>query len=61
MMITKSFLQKHIDNFPDEFTIEELIERLIFIDKLEKRIEKSNRNDTISEEELENEMQQWFK
>ncbi|HBC02909.1 MAG TPA: hypothetical protein PKH16_06095 [Aequorivita sp.] len=60
-MITKSFLKKQIENFPDEFTIEELIERFIFIDKLEKRIEKSKQNDTISEAELETEMQQWFK
>ena len=35
MTITKEKLIKHIDDFPDEITIEEVIERLIFIEKLE--------------------------
>ena len=35
-MITKEKLKEHIDKFPDkEFSIDELIERLIFIEKLE--------------------------
>ena len=60
-MITKEKLQQHISNFPDQISIDELIEKLIFIDKLESRIESSNRDETISEEELDNEMKQWFK
>ena len=34
MIITKEKLKKHIDDFPDEISIEEVIERLIFIEKL---------------------------
>lgn len=60
-MITKAALKKHIERFPEEFTVDELIERIIFIEKLEKRIQKSNENDIMSEEDLENEMNQWFK
>jgi len=37
-MITKEKLQKHISKFPDEIHIDELIDNLVFIDKLEKRI-----------------------
>jgi hypothetical protein len=60
-MITKVKLQQHISNFPDQISIDDLIEKLIFIDKLESRIESSNKDETISEEELDSEMKQWFK
>jgi len=60
-MITKSRLKQHIEGFPEEFTIEELIERLLLVEKIEKRMQQSEANETISEEELETEMQKWFK
>ena len=60
-MITKEKLLKHIDSFPVELTIDELIDRLIFVEKLEHRIELSKKNETISEKELQNETEEWFK
>ena len=54
-------MKKHIEKFPEEFTIDELVERMLFIEKLEKRIQKSDENDVVSEKDLENEMKQWFK
>ena len=60
MTITKEKLKKHIDDFPDEISIEEVIERLIFIEKLEERLQESEKNETIDEDQLKNEIQQWF-
>jgi|APHig2749369809_1036254.scaffolds.fasta_scaffold350554_1 hypothetical protein len=60
MTITKEKLHKQIDEFPDEISIDEVIERLIMIEKLETRIKESDENDTISEEDLKKEMGQWF-
>lgn len=60
MTITKEKLKKHIDDFPDEISIEEVIERLIFIEKLEERFQESDKNETIDEDQLKNEIQQWF-
>lgn len=61
-MISKARLKEHIDKFPsDNISIDELIERLLFIDKLEKRIRDSENDDTLSEEELNKEMKSWFK
>ncbi|MFK8061455.1 MAG: hypothetical protein AB8B78_15380 [Polaribacter sp.] len=60
-MITKEKLQEHISKFPDQISIDELIEKLVFIDKLETRIQLSEAKTSISEEELENEMDKWFK
>ncbi|MFY1045834.1 hypothetical protein [Chryseobacterium sp. GP-SGM7] len=60
MTITKEQLHKQIDEFPDEISIDEVIERLIMIEKLETRIKESDENDIISEEDLKKEMGQWF-
>ena len=60
-MITKAKLKEHIEKFPDSFSIEELIERLIFVDKLEQRIKQSENGEVISEEQLKAEMKKWFK
>ena len=58
MTITKEKLKKHIDDVPDEISIEEVIERLIFIEKLEERLQESDKNETIDEDQLKNEIQQ---
>ena len=61
-MISKTKLKEQIDKFPeDEISIDELIERLLFIEKLEKRIESSKNGNTISDKEVEKEMKKWLK
>lgn len=60
-MISKSKLIEHIDKFPNELSIDDLIDKLVFIDKLERRIEESDKQEVISESELEEEMKLWFK
>jgi hypothetical protein len=60
-MITKSKLKEHIEGFPEEFTIDDLVERLIFIEKVENGLVQSVKNEVISESELEKEINKWFK
>ena len=60
-MITKEKLKKHIENFPEEMSIDELIDRLVFVEKLENRISQSKNGETTSYEELKLEMEKWFK
>ncbi|HQW12705.1 MAG TPA: hypothetical protein PK076_11200 [Saprospiraceae bacterium] len=60
-MITKKQLTLTLEQFPDEFTLEELIDKVILLDKIEKGNKQSERNEVLNEEELENEMQKWFK
>lgn len=55
-MITKEKLKEHIEKFPEQMEIDDLIERLL----IEKRIELSENNEIISENELKEEMEQWF-
>lgn len=62
-MISKTKLKEHIDKFPDdEISIDDLIDRLVFIEKLEKRIEISKQGGSlISEDSLKDEIEKWSK
>lgn len=59
-MITKEKLKKSISDFPEEFSIEDLIERLILIEKIELGNQQSLNGDVISGDNLEEEMSKWF-
>lgn len=60
-MIKKIQLEETIKSFPDEFTLEELVDKLILLDKIEKGNRDSLEEKTLSEVELEKEMKKWFK
>jgi hypothetical protein len=59
MTITKEKLKEHIENFPEEIEIDEVIERLIFIEKLAVRIKESD-DKTIDDVEMKKEIEKWF-
>lgn len=52
-LITKKQLEPTIQNFPEEFTLEELNEKLILLDKIQRGCQDSRRGDVISDEHLE--------
>jgi len=60
-MINKSILKEQIENFPDEFSIDELVERLILIEKIDRGNKQSEKGNVISESKLDNEIERWFK
>lgn len=60
-MITKTKLKEQIDSFPEEFSIDDLIERLILMEKIENGKIQSENDDVLSEKEFDREMGQWFK
>ncbi len=59
-MLTKTSLKEQIDKFPEEFSIDELIEQLILIEKIELGNKQSENGEVISEAEIENEIEKWF-
>ena len=59
-MITKEKLKKSISDFPEEFSIDDVIERLILIEKIELGNEQSLTGEVISDDKLEEEMTKWF-
>ncbi len=60
-MLTKNKLKEQIKSLPENFSIDELIDRLIFVEKIEKGNKQSENKETISESELNNEIEKWFK
>jgi hypothetical protein len=52
IMVTKAKVLETVGTMPEEFNIDELIERLLFIQKVEKGLEQSKKNEIISMEEL---------
>jgi hypothetical protein len=60
-MLQKSTVIKAITNLPDQFSIDELVEKMILLDKIEKGIKQADSNQVISEEELNREIEKWSK
>ncbi|HZK06677.1 MAG TPA: hypothetical protein VFC92_00620 [Bacteroidales bacterium] len=60
-MLTKAKLKEQIENFPDEFSIDDLIEKLILMEKIETGKKQSENGEVFSESEIENEIEKWFK
>ena len=59
-MLTKAKLKEQIDKFPEKFSIDELVEKLILIEKIETGNKQSENGEVISESEMENEIEKWF-
>jgi len=60
-MLTKTNLKKQIEKLPDEFSIDELVERLILVEKIERGNKQSENGEVISESELDRDIEKWFK
>ena len=58
-MINKARLYKQIESLPDPLDVEQLIEKLLLIDKIDNRIVESDNNKTISKQELDKEIHEW--
>jgi len=59
-MLTKEAVNKQIKELPEEFTLDELIERLIIVEKVNLGLKDIEEGRTVSEEELDKRMEKWF-
>ncbi|HEY4785816.1 MAG TPA: hypothetical protein VIH57_07195 [Bacteroidales bacterium] len=60
-MLTKEKVHKTINNLPDSFTIDELIDQLIFIEKVEEGFQQSEAGKVISNEDVKLIIDKWSK
>ena len=60
-MLTKENVIKTVSKLPDSFSLDELIDKLIFIDKVQKGLEDSLANKVYSKEEAEKKLSKWLK
>ncbi len=59
-MLSKERLRKEIEKFPEKFSIDELIEKLILIEKVQEGEKQSEKGEIISEKALDKEIEKWF-
>jgi hypothetical protein len=60
-MLTKEKLTKSIDNLPETFSIDELIEQLIFIEKVEQGLKQSEEGKLIANDDVKLMIEKWSK
>ena len=60
-MLTKEKLKKTIDALPDNFTIEEVIEELILVDKIEQGLQDVKDGKVYTTEEVRERLDKWLK
>ncbi len=60
-MLTKDNVIKTLSNFPDSFTLDELVDKLIFMDKVERGLDQSINNKVYTQDEAKNRLEKWLK
>ncbi len=60
-MLTKDKLKQTIDALPDHFTIEDVIEELIVIDKIEKGMKDVEEGNVFTHEQVREKLGKWLK
>lgn len=51
-MLTKDAVINNVKNMPNEFSIDDLVERLLFVEAVEKGLEHDNKNEVYTTQEL---------
>jgi hypothetical protein len=59
-MLTKTNVIESLRVLPDNFTIDELLEHLVFVQKVEDGLKDSENNNTISSEEAKKRLNKWL-
>jgi hypothetical protein len=59
-MLLKSLIQETVDTLDNEVEVENLIERLIILDKIDKAEKQYDNDEVHSQDEVEKEVSKWF-
>ena len=60
-MLTKAAVIKTITGLPDHFSIDDLVDKMILLDKIEKGIQQADNGNVISDNELDKKIDEWLK
>ena len=58
--MTKNQVVDSLKDFPEKFSVEQLIEKLIFIEKVEEGLSQSKNNETVSMEDAKKRLHKWL-
>ena len=59
-MVTKERLLESIKQLPDEFTVDEIIDRILLLDKIETGLQQSKKDEVTPDEELDQKLPGWL-
>jgi len=60
-MLTKDNVIKTISTFPENFTLDELVDKLIFMDKVERGLDQSMKNKVLMHDKAKKRLDKWLK
>lgn len=60
-MITKTQIKNSLDNLPENVTVDQVIDQLIFMDKIQKGLDDSKNGRINSKEEAKEKLSKWIK
>ena len=60
-MLTKAQVLSSLQNMPDQFSIDELMDKLILLQKIESGLQQSKKGETYSTQEAKEMLKQWPK
>jgi len=60
-MITKTLIINSLTKLPEDLSIDQVIEHLIFIEKIQKGVEDSERGRVYTKEEAKEKLNKWLK
>jgi hypothetical protein len=60
-MITKELIRKTLEEMPDEFTIDQFIDHLSLVQRVERGIKESEEDGIITHKQAVEELESWFK
>lgn len=60
-MISKEMLLEAINRLPEKFSIDDFLDELMVIQKIEKGLQQSKNDEVISDDDLEKQLPEWLK
>jgi predicted transcriptional regulator len=60
-MLTRSKVIQSVNDLPESFTIDDLIDRLIFIEKVEEGLKQAEKGKVISHDDVKKIIEKWSK
>lgn len=60
-MITKTQLIQTIENMPEQFSMDDLLDKILLLQKIEIGIQESNNGETVTNEEAKRQLEKWLK
>lgn len=59
-MTIKDKIISSIKNLPDSVTIDDILDQIMLVEKIEKGVEQSNKNQIVSDDELDKRLGKWL-